>query len=54
MASKSKETNENEEIRNIMIKSYKILEEKLENINENIDRVEAEIHGPGGLSKKEV
>ena len=52
MASKAKETNENEEILKTLIKSYENLEEKLENINGNIDNLKSELQGSGGFGKE--
>ncbi|MHA1291379.1 MAG: hypothetical protein ACTSQJ_01775 [Promethearchaeota archaeon] len=52
MASKSKEISENEEIVKTLIKSYENLEEKLENINGNIDKLESDLQVSGGFGKE--
>lgn len=52
MASKSKETSENGEILKTLINSYENLEEKLENINGNIDKLKAESQVSGGFGKE--
>jgi hypothetical protein len=52
MASKPKETSENEEIVKTLIKSYENLEEKLGSINNNIDKLELQVSGGFGKEKK--
>ena len=52
MASKAKENDENEEILKTLIKSYENLEEKLENINGNIDKLKSELQVSGGFGKE--
>lgn len=51
MVNEAKVKSENEEILKTLIKSYEILEEKLENVNGNIDNLKSEING--GLYQEE-
>ena len=49
----NKERAEKEKIKEVLINSYELLEEKLEKVNENIYKVEMELQGGINTEKKE-